>query len=168
MKVKNNIRKIMLLLSLTVIVSGVSVYATYKYLASDVSYTKSDGTDVSVEEALNELYSKQLTIECIWNGTDNLVTPKSSLNFEKTMEHDGMLIVDMAAVEGNATLFNNWTHNLKINNTEINSINGFCNGWNGHYYYIVKVNTGDVLTIYSGVDFTANYNAVSVGGYLVY
>lgn len=41
-----------------VLASGISVYATYSYFAKDISYKKTDGTELSVEEALNELYNK--------------------------------------------------------------------------------------------------------------
>ena len=40
-----------------ILVGGITAYATYNYYASQVSYTKKDGTEVSVEEALNELYN---------------------------------------------------------------------------------------------------------------
>ena len=36
----------------------VSVYATYSYLAQDVSYKKSDGTEISVKDALDELHKR--------------------------------------------------------------------------------------------------------------
>ena len=39
-----------------IIVGSISVYATYNYLAGDICYIKSDGTEVNVESALNELY----------------------------------------------------------------------------------------------------------------
>ena len=53
---KKHIKIILIFVVSTLIVSMVSVYATYSYLAQDVSYTKSDGTEVSVKDALDELY----------------------------------------------------------------------------------------------------------------
>ena len=38
-------------------VSGFSVYSTYNYLAKDIIYTKSNGENISVNDALNELYN---------------------------------------------------------------------------------------------------------------
>lgn len=59
MKIYKNTLKIIFITCIAVIlVSGISVYATYKYLAKDVSYVKSNGEELNVEEALNELYSK--------------------------------------------------------------------------------------------------------------
>lgn len=55
---KNKI-KIILILTITIIItSSITAYATYKYLAKDITYTKEDGTNVSVQEALNDLYNK--------------------------------------------------------------------------------------------------------------
>ena len=55
---KKNIKFIAILVIEMIIVSTVSVYAAYSYLAQDVSYTKSDGTEISVKEALDQLYAK--------------------------------------------------------------------------------------------------------------
>ena len=55
---KKNIKIILIFVVTTLIVSMVSVYATYSYLAQDVSYTKSDGTEVSVKDALDELHKR--------------------------------------------------------------------------------------------------------------
>ena len=51
---KRNIKCIIIVIILMIIVSGVSVYATNTYLASQVTYKE----DKSVEEALNDLYNK--------------------------------------------------------------------------------------------------------------
>ena len=53
---KKHIKIILIFVVSMLIVSMVSVYATYSYLAQDVSYTKTDGTEVSVKDALDELY----------------------------------------------------------------------------------------------------------------
>lgn len=163
-----NMKLIICMVIIILLTTCISVYATYKYFAKDVSYTKLDGTEISVQDALNELYGKKPNIECIWASTDNLVTPHSIINNTTTIKHDGILIIDMAGVEGNGTLNNKWTHNVKVNNNFINSTGGQCNGWNGHYYYMIQVKTGDTVSVYSNINYTANYNAVSVGGYLVY
>ncbi len=151
-----------------VLTACISVYATYYYFAKDVSYIKLDGTEISVQEALNELYGKQYKVECLFYQTDNLVTPQSSLKFEKEMEKEGILLIDMAGVEGHNTLSDKWEHYLKVNNTNIDSKDGYCNGWNGHYYYIVQVKTGDLVDAYTCIKYISNYNGVSMGAYLVY
>lgn len=63
---------ILILLISAIIVSGLSVYATYNYLASDISYAKSNGTTVSVENALNDLYIlKNCYIDTNWTWYDD-------------------------------------------------------------------------------------------------
>lgn len=54
--IKNRIKMIIIVIIGIIIVSSISVYATYNYLAGDICYIKSDGTEVNVESALNELY----------------------------------------------------------------------------------------------------------------
>lgn len=39
-----------------ILTGGIAAYATYNYYAKDISYTKSNGDKISVEDALNELY----------------------------------------------------------------------------------------------------------------
>jgi len=56
--VKKNIKLIIGMILGTLLVSGISVYATYNYLATDVIYTR-DGVEKNVGEALNELYNRQ-------------------------------------------------------------------------------------------------------------
>ena len=56
---KNKLKIILSMVIIVVLVGGLSVYATYNYLATNVSYTKSNGETISVEDALNELYNKK-------------------------------------------------------------------------------------------------------------
>ena len=56
---KNKIKIILFLIITTIITNGITAYATYNYLAKDITYTKEDGTNVSVQEALNEVYSNK-------------------------------------------------------------------------------------------------------------
>lgn len=65
--VKKNIRWIILVIVLMIIVSGISVYATSTYLASQVTYKEGK----TVEQALNDLYSKSknITYEIWGSGT---------------------------------------------------------------------------------------------------
>lgn len=55
---KNKFKVILAILISIIFASGLSIYATYNYLASDVSYTR-DGETISVETALNELYERK-------------------------------------------------------------------------------------------------------------
>ena len=56
---KKNLKVIIIFIVSMIITSMVSVYAAYNYLSTDVSYTKADGTTVSVADALNELYKNK-------------------------------------------------------------------------------------------------------------
>ena len=56
---KNKIKSILIILITIAICLSVGVYAGYILSATEVTYTKSDGTTVSVKEALDELYTIQ-------------------------------------------------------------------------------------------------------------
>lgn len=71
---KKNIRTIIGCIVGVILASSITVYA-YSYIASDVKYTKKDGTEVSVESALNELYEKNnKNLYLYWKGNtyDNI------------------------------------------------------------------------------------------------
>lgn len=55
--IKKNIKTIISIIVTAIIFTGFSAYATTAYLAKDVSYIKNDGTQINVEDALNELYN---------------------------------------------------------------------------------------------------------------
>lgn len=67
--IKNKLKIILIIIISIVVVSSISVYATYNYLASEIKYEKEDGTEVSVETALNDLYSKLNNIDNYDNKT---------------------------------------------------------------------------------------------------
>ena len=57
---KNSIKWIVLIIIFIVISSGISVFATSTYFANQVNYTTNKNTEIrTVEEALNDLYSKR-------------------------------------------------------------------------------------------------------------
>lgn len=68
--IKGNLKLIIGFLIGLILASGVSVYAAYSYFAKDISYTKSDGTIISVEKAINDLYAGGNTANVI-AGTNN-------------------------------------------------------------------------------------------------
>lgn len=55
---RKNIRVIIGFVVGVILASGVTVYA-YSYIAKDVMYTKKDGSEISVDQALNELYERE-------------------------------------------------------------------------------------------------------------
>lgn len=95
---KNNIRIIIGLIIGVLIASGITVYA-YSYIASDISYTK-PGTEtaISVEEALNDLYSKS-------NKTSQQVTTLTTQGESYTFQNDGY-------ITGTASTPDGWNANL--------------------------------------------------------
>ena len=52
-----NLKTILIIIINDIIISGTLVFAYNNYLAKDVEYEKNDGTKISVENALNELYA---------------------------------------------------------------------------------------------------------------
>lgn len=52
-----NIRWIIAIIVVAILCSGLTAYGTYKYYAKDVEYTKKDGTKISVQDVLNEMYN---------------------------------------------------------------------------------------------------------------
>lgn len=97
----NRVKNIFIIFLIIILSSGVSIYATYNYFAQDVKYTKQDGTTISVEEALNDLYTQSDSAKLIsifsargYNNTltlatntvnDNLVSDDSSvITFKKS------------------------------------------------------------------------------------
>ena len=58
---KKNFKWIITIIVSIILASGISVYATNTYLSSKVSYTTSKNAEIeNVEDALNDLYTKQL------------------------------------------------------------------------------------------------------------
>lgn len=60
MSFKKNQIKLIIIIMVFILINCIGVYAAYNYFAKDVVYTKSDGTEISVEAALNELYEKYM------------------------------------------------------------------------------------------------------------
>lgn len=95
---KNNLKLILVILIICVLISGLSVYATYSYLAKDVSYTKKDGTTINVGDALNELYNRNTGdvgyIEKIWSSSDQ------SVNYTYTVQEEGTYLIGIMNCNG--------------------------------------------------------------------
>ena len=94
---KKNIKWIILVIVLMIIVSGVSVYATTTYLASQVNYIKQDGTTVTVSDALNELYTKT-TVSAQQVGT--ITTQGTSYTFQNDGYVLGTIKADYNSASG--------------------------------------------------------------------
>lgn len=115
--IKKNIKLILGIVIGAVLISGISVYATYTYLASDVKYTKNN-SEISVEQALNELYASNL-YEVLESGTytsSNVLSGQyiqQTINLENTYtESDNVYFIIK-----NITLNNNITPYVDLINT---------------------------------------------------
>ena len=89
---KKNLKFIIILIVAIIITSMVSVYAAYSYLSTDVSYTKADGTTVSVADALNELYKNKSSIEV----STKINYVGSYADVDKDGNVDGIIFADLA------------------------------------------------------------------------
>ena len=121
---KKNIKFIAIFLIGMIIGSTVSVYAAYSYLAQDVSYTKSDGTEISVKEALDQLYAKNPESKPA-PTTTNYTGYYADVNDDGTV--DGVIFVDLAkGASGNWNPGNNsWAAS---NNTGVYSYSAVTSG----------------------------------------
>lgn len=76
-RLNKNIRIIIVFIIGIILASSITVYA-YSYVANDIKYIKKEEngteTEISVEQALNELYSRKKKIEPL--ETENLVCLK--------------------------------------------------------------------------------------------
>ena len=63
--------KIILIVILCIISCGIGVYAATTYKATDVIYNASDGTSMSVNEALNDLYKNLGTASNLVKASNN-------------------------------------------------------------------------------------------------
>ena len=120
---KKNIKFIAIFLIGMIIGSTVSVYAAYSYLAQDVSYTKSDGTEISVKEALDQLYSKE--------NSESIPTSLNLAGWYADVDDngsvDGVIFIDLAqGASGNWNPGNNsWAAS---NNTGVYSYSAVTSG----------------------------------------
>lgn len=105
MKMLKNKLKIILVIVITAILfGGLGVYATYNYLASDVSYTR-DGTTMSVEDALNDLYKTKTKITKL-NVTGSGIEYSNYYYFYITdYENYNNLTIDNLSIQFNTTPF---------------------------------------------------------------
>ena len=117
--INRNIKKIIILIIIIVMTSGISVFATYKYFANEVKYTN----DKSVAQALDELYANK-------NNTEELNALKSLLSKTNATEAD---IVNGKVAYSNGNLINGKL-NLEKNWTLVISYKIYL-GWNGNVGY---------------------------------
>ena len=128
--INNRIALIVLIVVLLLITSGISVYATTTYFASQITYKDNK----TVEYALNDLYTKS-------NKTPQQVATLTTRGTTYTMENDGY-ITGTAVGENPSTGNTGYVAYLTIQNKiyVISSIN------NVAYDVSVYVHAGDTIT----------------------
>lgn len=104
---KKNLKVIIIFIVSMIITSMVSVYAAYNYLSTDVSYTKADGTTVSVADALNELYKSKTSISTDANYTGCY----ADVNDDGTV--DGVIFIDLAKGASGTGLQETYSYDVK-------------------------------------------------------
>lgn len=91
-KMNKNVKMLILFIIGIIISSGISVCATATYLASQITYTKTDGTSIKVDAALNNLYEKTKGID------DADATASDILSGKKAFTKSGLITGTYAPV----------------------------------------------------------------------
>lgn len=133
-----------------ILASGVAVYA-YSYYAKDISYTKPGAnTEINVEVALNDLYSKLDSMEY------------QKLNY---IENDGTQYIDTGVkIKGNSVVK---MHFKSISNSENYALYGASNGsaynngefscfWNNTLYDVVLPSSNTASSVVTRPSYNAN------------
>lgn len=128
---------VLIVVLIQVILTGVCVYATYKYFAKDIAYTKKDGTEISVEQALNELYQKKSNETIYKFGINN--------------RDNGIETIEIEHDNDNALIFSGQaSFEYSINSTD-NFENLIALGENsngrGFYYTYISLKRGNTVYI---------------------
>lgn len=154
---KKNLKVIIIFIVSMIITSMVSVYAAYNYLSTDVSYTKADGTTVSVADALNELYKNKTSSSAT---TANVTTAMDYTGYYADIDTDGtpdgVIFADIAL-----TCSGTWSST----NSSTFSYSGVTSGLKS--YYISGVYYGDygknfVISPVSGTSGTDRFYIMSL------
>ena len=120
---KNNLKLIIGFIVGVILATSITVYA-YSYIASDVKYIKSEGAtkkEISVEQALNELYANQNKLESLqlYNKTSILTSSGTTPSTENIQLEPGKYIFVAA---GRTSEYNSVISVSKENSTEIHKI----------------------------------------------
>ena len=133
--IKKNIKLIIGIIIGMTLVSTLSAYATYNYLASDVSYTKADGNKINVQDAINELYNNREFEYVMGENNRNSGTETIEIKHDND---NAMFVTGQDSLE------------YRINeNGEFQTVNalGANNNGMGFYYSKLSVKQGDIIYI---------------------
>lgn len=146
-----NLRKklkiVFIVIIIQLILNGVCIYATYKYFAKDIMYTKKDGVEISVEEAINELYQKKFN-EIIYKfGTNDRNNGIETIEIEN--DNDNAIIV---SGQGGLEYSINSTDNFKRLTILGHAENGM-----GFYYSYISLKKGDIVYLRRNTSYKYGY-----------
>ena len=148
--------QIITIISLIIVVSGVSVYATATYMANQVGYTTDkNGKILTVEDALNDLYnnintSADVNTEIIDNWFVLQTGTDLSRNHSYTATKNEKIIIYMSIHSGIEAVDTKASYSVLKNNQVINPTFKNTANWNRSVYWIIDVLNGDVI------NYTAN------------
>lgn len=136
--------KIILIIIVCMIISGaISAYAAIS--ASIITYQKSEDEEISVEDALNELYNKQLNSTLVANGIygANPNNPNVTVNY--TFQEKGLAVVNLGTRSAGSST-GTTSYQIKIDNVLVDSYSG------ANWFYLkslqYQVEAGQSISVY--------------------
>ena len=137
--IKKNVKQILLLFIVILIVSGISVYATAQIFATQINYTKANGSVITVANALNELYENSA------NAANMQMVDHVMFATTYTMEESGVIAVTSYSGGGKNTA-KGYTELKTVTNGTMEEISSK-GGGNGYWSRVYKVTTNGESTI---------------------
>lgn len=109
--IKKNTKLIITFILGIIVASGITAYATYNYFAKDINYTKSNGAEITVEQALNELYEmKKDYIKP--NGTKTITEKSSQIDVSSYRYADTTWLYTASEIQSGEGIF--WDKTTKV------------------------------------------------------
>ena len=115
---KKNLKVIIGFILGVILASEITIYA-YSYLSGDIKYTKKNGTEISVENALNELYDKY----------DKLVLKLETFDYATTLATSKYIFTDDIANKYSYFKISNVVANTSVTHS---ALRGFSNDTNSN------------------------------------
>lgn len=100
-----NYKKLIVVILGIILSSSLTAFATYNYIAQEVGYTKKDGSNIDVNDALNELYAKMSSkmtyvgsVQCGKDQDSNNV----AITFDKSLEAGEYIVIGSRSAVNNS------------------------------------------------------------------
>lgn len=139
--IKKNVKQILLLFIVILIVSGISVYATAQIFATQINYTKANGSVITVANALNELYENSA------NAANMQMVDHVMLAATYTMEESGVYYIAVTSYSSSGkNTAKGYTELKTVTNGTMEEISSK-GGGSGYWSRVYKVTTTGESTI---------------------